>query len=87
MPQDGDFVLPFLIFSIFIIGKRVLYNSVSLFVVLLGLSEKLLLKPKAGGSLQTERVPRSSGETKHHFSAVLVTVWVLLNSTCDLQYN
>ncbi|XP_045928092.1 uncharacterized protein C12orf45 homolog isoform X1 [Micropterus dolomieu] len=25
-----------------------------------GLSEKLLLKPKAGGSLQTERVPRSS---------------------------
>uniref|UniRef100_A0AAQ5YTU8 Uncharacterized protein n=1 Tax=Amphiprion ocellaris TaxID=80972 RepID=A0AAQ5YTU8_AMPOC len=27
-----------------------------------GLSEKLLLKPKTGGSLQTERVPRSSGE-------------------------
>ncbi|XP_045928093.1 uncharacterized protein C12orf45 homolog isoform X2 [Micropterus dolomieu] len=26
----------------------------------MGLSEKLLLKPKAGGSLQTERVPRSS---------------------------
>uniref|UniRef100_A0A3P8UC59 NOP protein chaperone 1 n=1 Tax=Amphiprion percula TaxID=161767 RepID=A0A3P8UC59_AMPPE len=25
-----------------------------------GLSEKLLLKPKTGGSLQTERVPRSS---------------------------
>lgn len=33
--------------------------------MLLGLSEKLLLKPKAGRSLQTERVPRSSGETKH----------------------
>uniref|UniRef100_A0AAQ5XKN0 Uncharacterized protein n=1 Tax=Amphiprion ocellaris TaxID=80972 RepID=A0AAQ5XKN0_AMPOC len=28
--------------------------------MLTGLSEKLLLKPKTGGSLQTERVPRSS---------------------------
>lgn len=27
-----------------------------------GLTEKLLLKPKAGSSLQTQRVPRSNGE-------------------------
>lgn len=47
--------------------KVLLELIVSLFVVLLGLGEKLLLKPKSGGSLQTERVPRSSGETKHHF--------------------
>lgn len=29
-----------------------------------GLTEKLLLKPKARSSLQTERVPRSSGENR-----------------------
>lgn len=47
---------------------------VSLFVVLLGLGEKLLLKPKSGSSLQTERVPRSSGEAKYHFSACCLSI-------------
>lgn len=46
------------------------------FVALLGLREKLLIKPKAGSSLQTERVPRSSGENSHA-ATVLALTWFL----------
>uniref|UniRef100_A0A3Q1FVR8 NOP protein chaperone 1 n=1 Tax=Acanthochromis polyacanthus TaxID=80966 RepID=A0A3Q1FVR8_9TELE len=44
-----------------------------------GLSEKFLLKPKTGGPLQTERVPRSSGETLCVISCYQFGFLILLN--------